>query len=186
MKKIYLFILFVLLMSFLPFQKAFALNCVQPPPREVAIHEYDVVVIATVTDNTKSTFGLNRTKSIKADVSLSFKGYNDNTITFSEDFTWGESKVGSEYLLFLNKKGNALTSPLCSPSSETAGLNIDKLIETLSAESTNVIEFDKTDESTNSSFSWGIVLLICTFIILVMIIAFIFYQRGKGKRNGKK
>lgn len=184
MKKIYLFILFVLLTSFLPFQKAFALNCVQSPPTEVAIHEYDVVVIATVTDK-KSSFGFNRINSVNADVSLSLKGYNNNTITFTEDFVWGESKVGTQYLLFLNQKGNGFESPLCSPTSETTGLDMDKLIETLSAESTDVIEFDKKDESNKSEFSWGLLLLISTIIILIMIATVIFYRRGKVKQEGE-
>ena len=195
MKKIYLIILFVLLMVFFPFQKAYALSCVEPPPPEIAIHEYDVVVIATVTevkDTTSRFFGnrydLGSGALVKANVSLSFKGYDNNTITFNEDLEWGESKVGTEYLLFLNKKGNGFTSPLCSPTSETAGLDMNHIIATLSAESTGVIEFDEADESNesnNSEFSWGLLLLISTIIILIIIGTVIFYRRGKVKRNGE-
>jgi hypothetical protein len=194
MKKIYLIILFVLLMVFLPFQKAYALSCVEPPPPEIAIHEYDVVVIATVTevkDTTSRFFGnrydLGSGALVKANVSLSFKGYDNNTITFNEDLQWGESKVGREYLLFLNKKGDGYVSPLCSPTTETAGLNMDTLVETLSAESTSVIEADQLNESNNSDnseFSWGLLLLISTIIILIIIGTVIFYRRGKVKQNG--
>ena len=60
MKKISLIAIFALFISFLPIQKTYALSCVQPPPPEVAIHQYDVVVIATVMevkDMTSRFFG---------------------------------------------------------------------------------------------------------------------------------
>ena len=193
MKKIYIAI-FVLLMSFLSIQKSYALSCIQPPPPEVAIHQYDVVVIATVMqvkDMTSGFFGkgydLDSGSLVEANVSLSFKGYNYNIITFTEDLQWGESKVGREYLLFLNKKGDGYVSPLCSPTTETAGLNMDTLVETLSAESTSVIESDQLNESNNSDkseFSWGWYLFISIIIILIIIATVVFYR--KGKRNEKK
>ena len=192
MKKISLIILFVLLMSFLPFQKAFALNCVQSPPPEVAIHEYDVVVIATVTEVHNPKINLVSKTSIKADVSHSFKGYNNNKITFNEDI-WGNSKVGTEYLLFLNKSGDGFESHFCSPTSETVGLDMDKLIETLTNEETkngnemivHTPTITETVENNKIKFSWELVLLLSTIIFLVIIVTVIYNQTSKDKHNGK-
>ena len=171
MRKNTFILLFVLLLSFLPFQKSFALSCIEPPPPEVAFHQYDVVVIATVTSTKNQLFF--DTKSITADVSISLKGYNGNTITFIEDKTWGRSQVGTEYLLFLNKKGDGLESPLCSPTTETIGLNRDNIIKTLVAEA-NTIQEEVIYTPDESSFSWGWVLLIS--LIFVIITALIFHK----------
>ena len=187
MKKIYIAI-FVLLMSLIPIQKSYALSCIQPPPPEVAIHQYDVVVIATVTkvkETISSLFGsgydLGNGTLVEADVSLSFKGYSDNIITFTEDIQWGESKVGTEYLLFLNKKGEGYESPLCSPTIRTPAFDKETLIKTLSAESTTVVEADQLNESNKSEFSWGWFLFISIIIMLILIATVIFYRSGKGK-----
>ena len=182
-------LIFVLLLSFLPFQKTFALSCIEPPPPEVAFHEYDVVVIATVTSMKSPLFF--DTKLIEADVSLSLKGYNGNTITFAEDKMWGTSHIGTEYLLFLNKNGDRLESPLCSPTTETVGLDRDNLIKTLAAEA-NTIQEENTlaaEASTiqeeniytpeESSFLWGWILI--TSIISVIIITVILLKRGKRR-----
>ncbi len=191
MRKIYFVALFVLMMTLLPFQKAFALSCVQPPPPEIAFHEYDVVVIGTVTKIKDTIFlgygyDLGKGAVVEADVSLSLKGYNSNKITFSEDLHWGESQVGTEYLLFLNKKGDGFESPLCSPTTETAGLDMDTLVENLTAEATSTgnetnvytpgdSDSDKTDESKNN---W--LFLISIITILFGIAAVIFYRKGKS------
>ena len=37
-------------MAFYPLQKTSALSCNTPPPPEVGVHEYDVVVLATIID----------------------------------------------------------------------------------------------------------------------------------------
>ena len=169
-------LIFVLLLSFLPFQKTFALSCIEPPPPEVAFHEYDVVVIATVTSMKSPPFI--DTKLIEADVSLSLKGYNGNTITFAEDKMWGESHIGTEYLLFLNKNGDRLESPLCSPTTETVGLDRDNLIKTLAAEASTIQE-ENIYTPKESVFSWGWILLFS--IIFVMIATLILHKRRKGR-----
>ena len=196
MKKISFVILFALLISCLPTQKTFALSCAQPPKPEVAIHKYDVVVIATVTE-TDANSPDKSIKTVKADVSHTFKGYNDSTITFTEDKVWGESLVGKEYLLFLNSKDNRYESPLCSPTKLTASLDKDALIEKLTAEvetgttTTNetivttptVVESVITDESNNES-SWKWSVSIATPVILILLLAIFFYRRGKAKQIG--
>ena len=195
-------LLFVLLLSFLPFQKTLALSCIEPPPPEVALHKYDVVVIATVT-SIKSPLFID-TKLIEADVSISLKGYNGNTITFTEDQMWGTSQIGTEYLLFLNKKGNGLESPLCSPTTKTIGLDRDNLIKTLAAEASTIQEENTLaaeastiqEENTlaaeastiheeniytpeESVFSWGWILLFS--IVFVMFATLILHKRGKRR-----
>lgn len=196
MKKISFIFLFALLISCLPNQKTFALSCAQPPKPEVAIHKYDVVVIATVTE-TDSNRPYKSIKTVKADVSHTFKGYNDSTITFTEDKVWGESLVGKEYLLFLNSKDNRYESPLCSPNKLTASLDKDALIEKLTAEvetsttTTNetivttptAVESVKTNE-TSSEFLWKWSLSISTPILLILIVGVFFYRRGKAKQIG--
>ena len=181
MKKICFIALFALLLPSLSFQKVFALSCLEPSPPEVAIHEYDVVVIGTVTKMKDRTFlggffgngyDLGKGAVVEADVSLSFKGYNSNKITFTEDLYWGESQVGTEYLLFLNKEGTSFESPLCSPTTETGGLDMDRLIETLSAESTSVMAFEKTDEISVSKSANEPTFYIIIFIFLIIISIF--------------
>ena len=197
-------LIFMLILSFLPFQKTFALSCIEPPPPEVAFHEYDVVVIATVT-SMKSPLFID-TKLIEADVSLSLKGYNGNTITFAEDQMWGESHIGTEYLLFLNKNGDRLESPLCSATTRTVGLDRDKLIKTLAAEASiiqeentlaaeantiqeentlaveaNTIQEENIYTPKESLFSWGWIILFS--IIIVLIATLILHKRRKGRVN---
>lgn len=188
-KKLSLIALLALLISILPSQKTFALSCASPPSHEVAIHDYDVVVIAQVS-NVESN-DANRT--IKADVSYAFKGYNENKITFTEDSFWGESQVGIEYLLFLNKKGNGFESPLCSPTTLTTGIDIDGLKGKLAAEeeiafpensrtTPTVNKSVKATSESKISLKWSI--NITTPIILIVIIAIFYYRREKIKRIG--
>jgi len=187
MKKHTCALLFVLILSFFPFQKTYALSCIEPPPPEVAFHQYDVVVIATVT-SVRSPLFID-TKLIEADVSLSLKGYKGNTITFAEDKMWGTSHIGTEYLLFLNKNGDRLESPLCSPTTETVGLDRDNLIKTLAAEASTIQEENtlaaeaSTIQEENiytpeeSVFSWGWLLL---FSIIFVAIATVILHRKRG------
>ena len=88
MKKI-AFVLF-LIMTFYPLQKTVALSCDKPPPPEVAVHEYDVVVLATIVDKIiDENMSLEGSNSVKAEVSHSIKGYNQKLILFNEHKIWG-------------------------------------------------------------------------------------------------
>ena len=192
MKKIASIVLFALLISLLPLQKAAALSCAQPPAPEVAIHHYDVVVIATITE-TDSNSPHKTLKTVKADASHAIKGYSDSTITFTEDKFWGESEVGRQYLLFLNSKGNSYESPLCSPTKVVSSINYNSLIEKLTAEletsttsetivtTPTVTDSVKSVES-KSEFSWKWSLSISTPVILILLLAIFFYRREKAKQ----
>lgn len=176
-------------------QKASALSCAEPKKPEEAIHDYDVVVIATITE-TNTNSPVKYGKTVKADVSHIFKGYNDSTITFMEDRFWGESEVGKEFLLFIKGNANSYESPLCSPTTLTASLDKKALIEKLTAAAEAVPETSRTNETgttptpsvetvntveSNNEFSlkWSISIL--TPVILILILIFFFYRRGKAK-----
>ena len=74
------FLLF-LVMTFYPLQKTVALSCDKPPPPEVAVHEYDVVVLATIVDKIiDENMSLEGFNTVKAEVSHPIKGYNQKLI----------------------------------------------------------------------------------------------------------
>ncbi len=94
-----------------------ALSCAELPTIERAISKYDGVIIARV-DKVAEQRDRNL---ITLTVERSFKGITEEKLKIAENKTWGSlwgpSKVGSEYLFFLNQgeKDRAWENPLCSP-----------------------------------------------------------------------
>ena len=80
--------------------------------------------------------------------------------------------------MFLNKNGDRLESPLCSPTTETVGLDRDNLIKTLAAEASTIQE-ENIYTPKEIVFSWGWILLFS--IIFVIVAMLILHKRRKGR-----
>ena len=97
-------------------------------------------------------------------------------------------------IVYMNKSGDGFESHFCSPTSDTVGLDMDQLIETLTNEETNtgnemIVHTptnSETVENNKIKFSWELVLLLSTIIFLVIIVTVIYNQTSKDKHNGKQ
>ncbi|ANU10745.1 hypothetical protein A1A1_09856 [Planococcus antarcticus DSM 14505] len=109
----------VCLLSLFYFPKqGFALSCVEPSQTDVSYDKYDAVIIGTV-EKIKEN---GNKRVLVIEVVKSFKGVNETTITAGEDITWGESRLGIEYLYYLNEEGGKWVHPLCSPTTDNIGI----------------------------------------------------------------
>ena len=173
------FLLF-LVMAFYPFQKTAALSCLKPPPPEVAVHEYDVVVLATIVDKIiDENISLEGYNFVKAEVSHSIKGYNQKLISFNEHKMWVNSKVGLEYLLFLYKADDGYLLPGCGSTSKTAGLDMDNLLNFLTKEVEAANEVTSVPNTAGESeFSWQWIFTISMILVIVVI-----YLKRKRRRE---
>ena len=169
MKKI-AFVLF-LIMTFYPLQKTVALSCDKPPPPEVAVHEYDVVVLATIVDKIiDENMSLEGFNTVKAEVSHPIKGYNQKLISFNEHKLWSNSKVGMEYLLFLYKEDDGYVLSNCGLTAETSGLDMDNLLDFLTKEVEAANEVTSVPNTAGESeFSWQWILTISMVLVIVAI-----------------
>lgn len=110
MKKIILIIFLFSLIFIITPSKTNALSCIMPPPIEERFEHIDAIVIAKVEEIKK---GSSQTNDIILNISKSYKGINEKTITMKENVDWGVSVVGEEYLLFLQKTEDAWVNSSC-------------------------------------------------------------------------
>lgn len=121
MKKILLAVFLLLVLNqFQPTAEVHALSCVESPTMEKAYEKYDGIIVGQVDQViTKETYN-DTYNEIQVTVLHSFKGIEINSLTFSENITWGAlngpSQVGTYYLFFLNEQDGNWENPLCSPS----------------------------------------------------------------------
>ena len=175
----------ILVMAFYPLQKTVALSCEKPPPPEVAVHEYDVVVLATIIDKIiDENMSLEGTNSVKAEVSQSIKGYNQKLISFNEHKLWSNTKVGMEYLLFLYKEDDEYLLPNCGLTSETSGLDMDNLLNLLEKEVNAANEVTSVPNTAGESeFYWQWIFPIS--MVLVIVAIYLINKRRSAKINEK-
>ena len=173
----------ILVMAFYPLQKTVALSCEKPPPPEVAVHEYDVVVLATIVDKIiDENMSLEGSNSVKAEVSHSIKGYNQKMISFNEHKMWGNTKVGMEYLLFLDIEDDGYTLPGCGSTSKTSGLDMDNLLDFLTKEVNAANEVTSVPNTAGESeFLWQWIFII--FMVLVIVAIYLRWQRRRENKN---
>lgn len=86
MKKLMILLFFSSL--FIVPSQSLALSCAEPTPADIAIGEYDAVVIGAV----KGIESSDGAKKMTVEVEKSFKGVDVNKITVYEDITWGKAR----------------------------------------------------------------------------------------------
>ncbi|RXZ78984.1 hypothetical protein EBB07_24940 [Paenibacillaceae bacterium] len=165
MKKIAFILILTLLLS--P-ASASALSCAEWPTIETAYERYDAVIIGKV-ESVKKGMKDNR---IKISVSRSFKGVEERHITASEDMTWGTSKAGEEYLLFLNKDKGKWVNPLCAPMA-----NVSEAQEQLTfLEGKEIALSDDYDFSPGFAGSIAVGSIAVLFVIVVVLTLLYFWK----------
>ncbi|WP_422661270.1 hypothetical protein ACK8P5_12615 [Paenibacillus sp. EC2-1] len=110
MKKILLIIFLFSLIFILTPSKIKALSCISPPSIEEWFEYTDAIVIAKVEEIKE---GSSRYNDVILNISKSYKGVNEKTITMKEMADWGTSAVGEEYLLYLQKTEDAWVNASC-------------------------------------------------------------------------
>lgn len=158
--------------------RASALSCAAPRSIEESYANYDAVVVANV-DEVKER---RSSKELKLTVLESYKGLEERNVTVTEDFTWGTSQRGTQYLFFLKKKDGAWENPLCSPTkmavSAAQELAFLKDKEIPLPDPKTAAEAQKSP-----AVHWGVpVLSLCVLGALVYV-AVRFAKRGKGKNE---
>lgn len=121
MKKILLVAFLLLMLNQLqPTAEVHALSCVERPTMEKAYEQYDGIIVGQVDQVITKETNNQTYNEIQVTVLHSFKGVEIDSLTFSENITWGSlngpSQVGTYHLFFLNEQDGTWENPLCSPS----------------------------------------------------------------------
>ncbi|UOE95321.1 hypothetical protein [Alkalihalobacillus sp. LMS39] len=157
--------IFIFLSLMLIPKQSYALECPEDSPLDMAFDEYDAVIIGKVIRIDEKS--ANKTLTIQ--VEKSYKGVDKDLVIVEEDLTWGTSQLNSEYVYFLNKKGQEWVHHLCSPTTKRSGTAEKFLTDKEEIELQNVVIY----KYSNKAF----------FLIIFCLVIALFFRHKKTKDN---
>lgn len=144
-------------------KQSYALECPEHSPLDRAFDEYDAVIIGKVIRIDEKSAN----KTLTLEVEKSYKGVDHDLVIVEEDLIWGTSQLNSEYIYFLNKKGQEWVHPLCSPTTKRSDTAGKFLTDKEEIELQNVVIY----KYSNKVF----------FLIIFCIVVALFFRQKKQK-----